>query len=88
MSKKKAFSASIEILNFENRTIIKGDMAQNVSEGEIQAVGHGICVPLPLELQACLSDGQCLDRTLDKFSLIYGPHLLFGKWGKFTYTIF
>ena len=29
-------------------------MAQNVSEGEIKAVDHGICVPLPLELQACL----------------------------------
>ena len=27
-----------EILNFENRTIFKGDMAKNVSTGEIQAV--------------------------------------------------
>ena len=32
----RAFSASSEILNFENRTIIEGDMAKNVSEGEIQ----------------------------------------------------
>ena len=26
------------VLNFENRTIFKADMAKNVSEGEIQAV--------------------------------------------------
>ena len=29
-------------------------MAKNASEGEIQAVDHWICVPLPLELRACL----------------------------------
>ncbi len=28
----RKFSASIQFLNFENRTIIKGDMAKNVSE--------------------------------------------------------
>ena len=41
MSKKRAFSASSEILNFENRTIIKGDMAKNVPEGKILAVDRG-----------------------------------------------
>ena len=38
MGKKRAFSASSEILNFENRTIIKEDTDKNVSEGEIQVV--------------------------------------------------
>ncbi len=50
-----AFSAYSEILNVEIRTIIKGDMAKNVSEGEIQAVDHWICVPLPLKLWAVLN---------------------------------
>ena len=36
MSKKRAFYAFSEILNFENRTIFKGDMGNNVSEGDIQ----------------------------------------------------
>ncbi len=38
MSKKRAFSASSEILNFENRTIIEEDTDKNVSEGEIQVM--------------------------------------------------
>ena len=38
MSKNMAFSASSEILNFENWNIIKEDMDKYVSEGEIQAV--------------------------------------------------
>ncbi len=50
MSKQGPFSAFSEILNFENWTIIKGDMAKNVSEGQIQAVDHGVCVHLPLDL--------------------------------------
>ncbi len=52
---KRAFSSSSEILDFENRTIIKGDMAQNGLEGEIQAVDHGLCIHLLLELWACLN---------------------------------
>ncbi len=49
-------------------------MAQNVSEGKIQAVDHGICVPLALELRACLgldlaqvlhARASCLCRCVD-----------------------
>ncbi len=56
MSKKRAFSASSEILNFENRTIIKEDTDKNVSEGEIQVVD--LCPSWDLRTSASWAAGM------------------------------
>ncbi len=50
MSKQRAFSASSEIFNFENRS-----RAKNVSEGDISSYPCWICAPQSLdELRVCL----------------------------------
>ncbi len=55
-AEKRAFSTSSEILNFENRTIIEGDTAKNVSEGKIQVVD--LCPSWDLRTSACWAAGM------------------------------